>query len=113
MRHLLSGVVLLVGLIVIPVADAAVHLRSITTSVHPGGQVTLVATSLSSRSVCSIRVHFGAKPPLVAGTLAPHAPIFTVLRWTWKMPTRAPHGKWLVDVSCGTAGSLRTSLVVN
>jgi hypothetical protein len=101
----------LVGLVFVPIADAAVHLRSINTPVRPGGTVTLVATAISTSS-CSIRVHFGLKPPIVALGLISRSPIFTVLHWTWKMPARATHGRWSIDVSCGAVGSLHTSLLV-
>jgi hypothetical protein len=112
MRRLLLPLVLLIGLSVVPSAGAAVHLRSINSPVRPGGTVTLVATAISS-SPCAIRVHFGSKSPIVAAGLTSRPPYFTLLRWTWKMPVRASRGKWSVDVSCGTAGSLHTSLVVN
>lgn len=112
MHRLASILVLLIALAVVPTAGAAVHLRSINSPVRAGGTVTLIATALTS-SPCTIRVHFGSKAPIAATGLFGRSPYFTVLRWTWKMPVRAAHGKWSVDVFCGTAGSLHASLIVN
>ena len=34
------------------------------------------------------------------------------ISWTWKVGTRTTPGRWGIVVSCGSAGTLRTSFVV-
>jgi hypothetical protein len=34
------------------------------------------------------------------------------ISWTWKVGTRTTPGRWPITVSCGSAGTLRTSFVV-
>jgi hypothetical protein len=110
MRVLFALGVLLLGLSVASPAGADVRLDSITSPVHPGGTVTLVARAVTA-GLCSMRVHFGSRAP-IAGVGTTRRPLFGVLHWTWRMPARATRGRWSVDVSCAAVGSLHTSLVV-
>jgi acyl-CoA hydrolase len=109
-RPFLILIVLLLGLAAASSADAAVGLISVTSPVHPGGTVTLVARAAST-TTCSIRVHFGSRPSIITSGQT-RRPVFTVLRWTWTMPAHATHGRWTIDVSCGAVGTLHTSFLV-
>lgn len=99
------------GLVLASNAVAAIRLVSVTSPVRPGGTVTLTVSAVTT-APCSIRVHFGSRPVIAATGLYRRAPLFSVLHWTWKMPPHAARGRWSIDVSCGTVGSLHTSLVV-
>ena len=54
-----------------------------------------------------------SRPPLVTGGLGIKGTLFAgIVQWRWKMSSNAVHGRWTIDISCGTAGSLRTSFLV-
>jgi hypothetical protein len=93
-------------------AAASVHLVSITPSVHRGGYVTLqVLTVFTVR--CTIRVHHGTARPLTGPALAAKSNHdLGNVRWRWRMPAHAALGRWSVDLSCGTAGTLHTTFTV-
>jgi hypothetical protein len=110
MRAFLVLIVLVVGLSATSFAAAAVGLISVTSPVRPGGTMTLVARAVST-TTCTLRVHFGSRPSIMIPGQS-RSPVFTVLRWTWKMPAHATRGRWTIDVSCGAVGSLHTSFVV-
>jgi acyl-CoA hydrolase len=110
MRAFFVLIVLVFGLAGTSPAAAAVGLISVTSPVRPGDTVTLVARA-SSTATCSIRVHFGSRPSIIPAGQT-RRPVFTVLRWTWRMPAHATRGRWTIDVSCGAVGMLHTSLVV-
>lgn len=108
MRSFLALGAILMSLAVVSEASADVRLVSLTSSVRGGGSVTLVARDVTS-SRCSIRVHFGRRPPLAG--ISSRRPLYGVLRWTWTMPAHAARGRWTLDVSCGVE-SLHTSFLV-
>src|SRR5262249_12864866 len=99
--------------VMVPSAHAAVTLIGITGVVHPGGSMSLSVRSGADRRVCSPRVHYRSRPPLVAAGLHPKGALFAgIVSWKWKMPATAARGVWSADVSCGAAGSLHTTFVV-
>ena len=54
-----------------------------------------------------------SRPPLVTEGLGTKGTLFAgIVQWRWKMSSNAVHGRWTIDISCGTAGSLRTSFLV-
>ncbi len=106
--------VLLVALAVIAPAPAlaTVQLINVTSPVRAGGSASVSVTT-HTHAVCSIRVHYGSRPPLVTGGLGIKGTLFAgIVQWRWKMSSNAVHGRWTIDISCGTAGSLRTSFLV-
>lgn len=106
--------VLLVGLALIVTAPAvaSVQLINVTSPVRAGGYASVSVTT-HTIAHCSIRVHYGSRRPLVAGGLGSKGTLFGgIVQWRWKMSSTATHGRWTIDISCGTAGSLRTSFLV-
>jgi len=41
------------------------------------------------------------------------AVVASLVSWTWKVGARTTPGRWPIVVSCGRAGTLRTSFVVH
>jgi len=112
----MRGVVLLlvVGLaFIVPApALATVTLINVTSPVRAGGYASISVTTYTNAH-CSIRVHYGSRRPLVTGGLGPKGTLFGGnVQWRWKMSSNATRGRWAIDISCGTAGSLRTSFLV-
>ena len=112
MRRFLAAAVALLALALPAGAGAAVHLISITSPVHRSGWVTLSVSGVPFGSVCSIRVHFGSRHPLVAPGLYPKSSSFLLIHWRWQVPRGAIRGRWSVDLACRGAGSLHTSYLV-
>jgi len=108
---------LLLALIAIGLAGpvsslAAVHLISITPSVHRGGYVTLTVSGVPFGTGCNIHVHMGERPLLAAG-LDGKSSSFLLIHWRWRVPLHSARGRWSVDVTCNNGGgSLHTSYVV-
>jgi hypothetical protein len=89
-------------------ASANVRLVSVSSAVK-AGSLAQVTVMTFVHAQCTIKVHFGAKPPLAVPGLGGKGTLFGgVVQWRWKMPTNAARGRWTIDVSCGTAGKLRT-----
>ena len=89
---------------------STVRLVRVTSPVSPGAYATLVARVVPSRR-CSITVYYKSGPSSAAG-LYPKRPSGGRVSWTWKVGTRTTPGRWPIVVSCGSAGTLRTSFVV-
>jgi len=53
-------------------------------------------------------VYYKSGPSHAAG-LYPKRPVGGRVSWTWKVGTRTTPGRWPIRVSCGSAGSFRTS----
>jgi hypothetical protein len=93
-------------------SSAAVRLLGI--SPHPayrGNPVTLTAHVSSSRVTCSIVVEYKSGPSRARG-LYPKRPVRGRVFWTWLVGTRTTPGRWPIVISCGAAGTLRTSFRV-
>jgi hypothetical protein len=73
--------------------------------------VTL-SVSVVPPTLCSIKVHHGAKRPLEGAGLGISRGLFGEITWRWMVPLSATRGRWSADVSCGGSGSLHTSFLV-
>jgi hypothetical protein len=91
-------------------AAARVRLVSVTSPIGAGSYATLRA-AVSPARTCSITVEYYSGPSHAAG-LYPKRPVGGRVSWTWKVGTRTTPGRWPIIVSCGSAGTLRTSFVV-
>jgi hypothetical protein len=110
MRQVLSvACAAAIALVAAAPAAARVRLVALTSPTYPGAYATLTA-QVSPTATCSIRVYYR--------TTVSHAKGLRPLRrggrvsWTWKVGTRTTPGHWPIVVSCGRAGTLRTSFVV-
>jgi hypothetical protein len=93
-------------------SSAAVRLLGISPQpAYRGNPVTLTARVSSSRVTCSIVVDYKSGPSHAKG-LYPKRPVHGRVGWTWLVGTRTTPGRWPIVVSCGRAGTLRTSLRV-
>ena len=102
--------VLLVAALALPVSAAAsVRLRSVTSPVGAGSNAT-VTVLVSRPATCSITVNYRSGPSHAAGLYPKHS-VAGRVSWTWKVGTRTTPGRWTIDISCGSAGSLHTSFV--
>ena len=105
------AVVVLVGEFAIPpTASARVLLVRVSPPISQGAYATLTV-SVSQRATCSITVYYKSGPSQAAGVY-PKPSVSGRVSWTWKVGTRTTPGRWSISVSCGRAGSLRTSFVV-
>ncbi len=104
---------LVVGLVLgLPTAAAAkVRLLSVTSPVRAGSLATLRVAVSPASVTCSITVYYKSGPSRAQG-LYPKRLQAGRVSWTWKVGTRTTSGRWPIAVSCGRAGSLRTSFVV-
>jgi hypothetical protein len=87
-----------------------VRLVSLTSPVSAGSDATLTV-AVPTGTACSIVVTYKSGPSSAAG-LYPQRASGGRISWTWMVGTRTTPGRWPIDVSCGAAGSLRTSFVV-
>jgi hypothetical protein len=96
--------------LVIPAsAQASVKLVRVSTS-YPGDYATLTAAVSPARR-CSIVVYYKSGRSKAQGLYA-KTPAAGRVSWTWKVGTNTTSGRWAITVSCGSAGTLRTSFVV-
>jgi micrococcal nuclease len=114
-RMRLRGLVvlaLIVASAVLPASAAArARLVSVSSRVSPGDYATLVA-AVSPNATCSITVHYKSGPSRAKGLYPKRASAGRVA-WEWKVGTNTTPGRWAITVSCGSAGSFRTSFVVS
>jgi hypothetical protein len=110
MRRFVVALAVTAALVLPTVAAAKVRLASVTSPVSAGSYATLTA-SVSPARACSITVYYMSGPSEAQG-LYPKRPVRGRVSWTWKVGTRTTPGRWSIVVSCGSAGSLRTSFVV-
>lgn len=110
-RWLLLISVLAVALVLPAAASARVRLITVSSPASPGSYATLRA-SVSPSSTCSITVNYKSGPSHAQG-LYSKRPVGGRVSWTWKVGTRTTPGRWGIVVSCGSAGTLRTSFVVS
>jgi hypothetical protein len=110
LRRLVLVVSLIAALLVPTAASAQVRLVSVTSPVRHGGYATLSAAVSPARS-CSMAVIYKSGASEAAG-LFPKRPAAGRVSWTWKVGTRTTPGRWPIVVTCGSAGTLRTSITV-
>ncbi len=91
-------------------AAARVRLVRVTSPIGAGSYAHLTASVSPSRT-CSISVYYKSGRSHAAG-LYTKLPVGGRVSWTWKVGTRTTPGRWPIVVSCGSAGTLRTSFVV-
>jgi micrococcal nuclease len=103
--------VALVIAVAAPTASAKVRLLSVVSPISHGSYATLVARVSSSRAICSIRVQYKSGWSHARGLSSKRASAGRV-SWRWKVGTNTTPGRWPIYVSCGAAGSFRTSFVV-
>jgi hypothetical protein len=108
MRRLILIALLAAALAIPSSAAASVRLVSVTSPIRHGSYATLTV-SVSRRATCSIIVYYKSGPSEAAG-LYPKRGLR--ISWTWKVGTRTTSGRWPITISCGSAGTLRTSFVV-
>jgi hypothetical protein len=112
MRKVVAALAAMVALAVAAPGWASVRLVGIAPQpAHRGNPVTLTAHVSSSRVRCSITVYYKSGPSVAQG-LYPKHPVRGRVAWTWLVGTRTTPGRWPIFVSCGRAGTLRTSFRV-
>ena len=109
-RGLLATLVVAFSFVVTAAADARVRLLSVTSPIRHGAYATLLA-GVSPARRCSITVYYKSGRSIAQG-LYPKRPHNGRVSWTWKVGTRTTPWRWPIVVSCGSAGTLRTSFVV-
>jgi hypothetical protein len=104
-------VVVAAGALAIPVsASARVRVVRVSSPISAGAYATLTVSVTPARS-CSITVHYKSGPSRAQG-LYPKRAVRGLVSWSWKVGTNTTPGRWPITVSCGSAGTLRTSFVV-
>ena len=95
-------------------APTAASMRkvSVTSPAYPGNDATLVASVSSSSVICSIRVRYKSGWSRAKGLKPRRRPLGGRVSWTWRVGTNTTPGRWPIFVSCGSAGTLRTSFKV-
>jgi hypothetical protein len=110
LRTVLLALLLAAALAAPSTAVAKVRLVKVTSPVGAGSYAVLTA-AVSPNARCSITVSYKSGPSRARG-LAPKRSVGGRVSWSWKVGTRTTSGRWPILVSCGRAGSLRTSFVV-
>jgi hypothetical protein len=87
-----------------------VRLVSVTSPISAGSDATLTV-AVTTPATCSITVYYKSGPSTAAGLYPKHSNGGRV-SWTWMVGTRTTPGRWPIIVSCGSAGTVRTSFVV-
>ena len=111
MRRALATLGVAVALIAAPSAAASVVLVTVTSPARPGNAAHLVA-KVSPAATCSIVVDYKSGPSHAQG-LTPERSAGGIVSWSWIVGTRTTPGRWGIVVSCGSAGTLRTSFAVS
>jgi hypothetical protein len=110
MRRTLVLALIASALAVPSAAIAGVRLVSVTSPASPGSHATLVA-AVPRSATCSITINYKSGPSHARG-LFPKRGVRGRVSWTWMVGTNTTPGRWGIVVSCGAAGTLRTSFVV-
>ena len=108
MRRLIVTLAVVAALAVTSAAGASVRGVGITSPIRHGSYATLTV-SVSRTSTCSITVFYKSGPSEAAGLYPKRG---KRISWSWRVGTRTTPGRWPITVSCGSAGTLRTSFVV-
>lgn len=91
-------------------AAAKVRLVRITSPISTNANATLTVSVTPARA-CTITVTYSTGPSRAKG-LGQKRPVAGRVSWTWKVGSKTAPGRWPIVVNCGSAGSLRTSIVV-
>jgi micrococcal nuclease len=110
MRRAVATLGAAVALTAAPSAAASVVLVTVTSPARPGTTAQLVA-KVSPAATCSIVVDYKSGPSHAQG-LTPERSTGGIVSWSWIVGTRTTPGRWGIVVSCGAAGTLRTSFAV-
>jgi hypothetical protein len=110
-RGLVVAVVAALALALPISASASVRLVSVTSPMRAGSTATVVA-KVSIRATCSITVLYKSGPSVAQGLYPKRVSTAGRVSWSWRVGTRTTPGRWPITVSCGHAGTLRTSFVV-
>ena len=108
MRKVILMIAVGAALAVPTAASASVHLVHLTSPISHGFYATL-RVSVPQPATCSITVVYKSGPSEAAGLYPKRG---TRISWSWRVGTRTTPGRWPIVVSCGSAGTLRTSFVV-
>jgi arylsulfatase A-like enzyme len=92
-------------------ASGAVGLVRLTSPAYPGGSVTLSVRVSPARVTCGITV-VSPRGAIRAASLKPKRAVAGRVTWTWSLGRDAAPGRWPITVRCGSAGSIKTSLLV-
>jgi hypothetical protein len=110
-RWQLVVALVLLGLVLATAAEAKVTLVRVTSPISAGSYATLTV-KVSKPATCSITVYYKSGPSEAQGLYPKRANAQRRASWTWKVGTRTTPGRWPITVSCGSAGTLRTSFRV-
>lgn len=116
MKRLLWSSIGLAALVAAAAAMAADNMTArprlirVTSPISRGSYATLVARVVPARR-CRITVYYKSGPSVAQG-LYPKRPRNGRVSWTWMVGTNTTPGRWPIQVSCGSAGSFRTSFSV-
>ena len=91
-------------------ATAKVRLVRVTSPVSTNANATLTVAVTPARA-CTITVTYSTGPSRAKG-LGQKRAVNGRVSWTWKVGSKTTPGRWPIAVNCGSAGSLRTSIVV-
>jgi hypothetical protein len=93
-----------------PSSTATARLVHVTSPVSPGAHATLVAHVVPAHR-CTITVYYKSGRSVAQGLYSKRSRNGRV-SWTWMVGTNTTAGRWPIKVSCGSAGSFRTSFRV-
>lgn len=119
MKRLIISLIGIAALVAAAAAFAApgtvstARLVSVTSPVRRNSHATLIAKVVTAHR-CSITVHYKSGPSHAQG-LDPKRPApggNGRVYWTWMVGGNTTLGRWPITVSCGSAGSFRTSFQV-
>ena len=110
-RWLAVVAIVALSLVLTTAAEANVTLVRVTSPISAGSYATLTV-KVSKPARCSITVYYKSGPSEAHGLYPKRTNAQKRVSWTWKVGTRTTPGRWPIRVSCGAAGSLRTSFVV-
>lgn len=99
------------SLVLVAAASAKVTLLRVS-SPAPAGSYATLTVKASRAATCSITVLYKSGPSEAQGLYPKRTNAQRRVSWTWKVGTRTTPGRWPIIVSCGSAGSLRTSFRV-
>ena len=110
-RWLLVVALVALALVLASAAEARVSLVRVTSPVRAGAYATLTV-KVSRPARCSITVYYKSGPSEAQGLYPKRTNAQRRVSWTWKVGTRTTPGRWPILVSCGAAGTLKTSFRV-
>lgn len=108
MRRIVVGLVAVLAL-VLP-AGASASVRLVQRAQGGPGQYATLSVAVSPSATCSIAVYYKSGASVAQGLYPKRG---SRISWTWKIGTRTTPGSWPISISCGRAGSLRTSIRVS